>query len=98
MQALLCDCGQHLKAEDKEALFSQVRDHLKQEERPREHPLGQFLEEEQVRELVAGRSYDSTDVELLPIEGKDRLKEGLEPLYFYYTESKRAAVLGTRAG
>jgi hypothetical protein len=56
MRALLCSCGQHLKADDKEALLREVREHLKREERPREHPLGRFLEEEQVRRLVAARS------------------------------------------
>jgi hypothetical protein len=56
MRALLCSCGQHLKADDKEALLRGVREHLKREERPREHPLGRFLEEEQVRRLVAARS------------------------------------------
>ena len=37
MRALLCDCGQHLKADDKEALLREVREHLKREDRPREH-------------------------------------------------------------
>ena len=56
MRALLCSCGQHLKADDKEALFREVREHLKREDRSREHPLGRFLEEEQVRRLVTARS------------------------------------------
>ena len=98
MRALLCDCGQHLKADDKEALLREVRGHLKREDRPREHPLGRFLEEEQVGQLVADRSYTLEDVEVVYSEGDDRSKEGLEALFFYHSESMRAAVLGTRAG
>ena len=98
MRALLCDCGQHLKADDKKALFREVREHLKGEDRPREHPLGRFLEEEQVRQLVAERSYTLEDVEVVYSEGDDRSEEGFESLLFYYAESMRAAVLGTRAG
>ena len=30
MRTLPCDCGQYLKAEDKEALFREVQAHLKQ--------------------------------------------------------------------
>ena len=97
MRALLCDCGQHLKADDKEALLREVRGHLKREDRPREHPLGRFLEE-QVGQLVADRSYTLEDVEVVYSEGDDRSKEGLESLFFYHSESMRAAVLGTRAG
>ena len=77
MRALLCDCGQHLKADDKEALLREVREHLKREDRPREHPLGRFLEEEQVRKLVADRSYTLEDVEVVYSEGDDRSEEGL---------------------
>ena len=98
MRALLCDCGQHLKADDKEALLREIRGHLKREDRPREHPLGRFLEEEQVGQLVADRSYTLEDVEVVYSEGDDRSKEGLESLFFYHSESMRAAVLGTRAG
>jgi len=98
MRALLCECGQHLKADDKEALLREVREHLKGEDRPREHPLGRFLEEEQVRQLVAERSYTVEDVEAVYSEGDDRSEEGLESLFFYHSECMRAAVLGTRAG
>lgn len=98
MRALLCECGQHLKADDKEALLREVREHLKREERPREHPLGRFIEEEQVRRLVANRSYTLEDIEVVYSEGDDGSEEGLESLFFYYAESMRAAVLGTRAG
>ena len=98
MRALLCDCGQHLKADDKEALLREVREHLKREDRPREHPLGRFLEEEQVRQLVADRSYALEDVEVVYSERDHRSEEGLESLFFYHSESMRAAVLGTRAG
>jgi hypothetical protein len=56
MRTLPCDCGQYLKAEVKEALFREVQAHLKREGRPRHHPLGWFLEEEQVRQLVTERS------------------------------------------
>jgi hypothetical protein len=98
MRALLCDCGQYLKADDKEALFREVRAHLKREDRPQEHPLGRFLEEEQVRQLVAERSYTLEDIQGVYAEGADRLEEGHEILSFYYPESVRAVVLGTRAG
>ena len=99
MRALLCDCGQHLKADDKEALYRQVREHLEREDRPREHPLGRFLEEEQVKQLVANRSYNLEDsLEVVHPEGSDRSEEeDLKPL-FYFGESMRAAVLGTREG
>ena len=98
MRALLCDCGQHLKADDKEALFSRVREHFEREDRPREHPLGRFLEEEQVKQLVANRSYNLEDIEVMHTEGNDRSEEeDLTPL-FYFGESMRAAVLGTREG
>ena len=97
MRALLCDCGQRLRADDKEALLREVREHLKREDRPREHPLGRLLEEEQVRQLVADRSYALEDVEVVYSEGDDR-SEGLESLFFYHSECMRAAVLGTRAG
>ena len=98
MRTLLCDCGQHLKADDKEALLREVREHLQREDRPREHPLGRFLEEEQVRRLVANRSYTLEDVEVVYSEGDDGSEEGLESLFFCHAESMRAAVLGTRAG
>ena len=62
MRALPCDRGQYLKAEDKEALIREVQAHLKREDRPRHHPLGWFLEEEQVRQLVTERSYTLQDV------------------------------------
>ncbi|MCA1729205.1 MAG: hypothetical protein LC751_07295 [Actinobacteria bacterium] len=71
---------------------------MKREDRPREHPLGRFLEEEQLRQLVADRSYTLEGVEVVYSEGDDRSEEGLESLFFYYLESMRAAVLGTRAG
>ncbi len=98
MRALLCDCGQYLKADDKEALFREVRAHLKREDRPREHPLGRFLEEEQVRQLVAERSYTLEDVQVVYAEGDGGTEEGLGTLFFDYPESIRAVVLGTRAG
>ena len=97
MRALLCDCGQRLKADHKEALLREVREHLKREDRPREHPLGRFLEEEQVRQLVADRSYALEDVEVVYSDDNHR-SEGLESPFFYHSESMRAAVLGTRAG
>jgi hypothetical protein len=98
MRALLCNCGQYLKAGDNEALFGEVRAHLKREDRPREHPLGRFLEEEQVRELVSERSYALEDVHMIYAEDDDESDEGLESLFFDYVESMRAVVLGTRAG
>jgi SpoVK/Ycf46/Vps4 family AAA+-type ATPase len=99
MRALPCDCGQYLKAEDKEALFREVQAHLKREDRPRHHPLGWFLEEEQDRQLVAERSYTLQDVqEVVYAEGDDGWEEGFESLFFDYAESMRAVVLGTRAG
>lgn len=98
MRVLLCDCGQYLKADDKEALFREVRAHLKREDRPREHPLGRFLEEEQVRQLVSERSYTLEDVHIIYTEDDDGAEEGLESLFFDYAESMRAVVLGTRAG
>src|ERR687898_2819405 len=98
MRTLLCDCGQHLKADDKEALLREVREHLQREDRPREHPLGRFLEEEQVRRLVANRSYTLEDVEVVYSEGDDGSEEGLESLFFCHTESLRSAMLGTREG
>jgi hypothetical protein len=98
MQTLLCDCGQYLRADDKEALFREVRAHLKREDRPREHPLGPFLAEEQVRQLVAECSYALEDVQVVYAEGDGGPEEGLESLFFDYAESMRAAVLGTRAG
>ncbi len=98
MRALLCDCGQYLKADDKEGLFREVRAHLKREDRPREHPLGRFLEEEQVRQLVAERSYTLEDVQVVDAEGDGGPEEGLESLFFDHAESMRAVLLGTRAG
>ena len=99
MRALPCDCGQYIKAENNESLFREVQAHLKREDRPQEHPLGRFLEEEQVRQLVAERSYTLQDVqEVVYAEGDDGSEEGLESLFFDYAESMRAAVLGTRAG
>ncbi len=98
MRALLCDCGQYLKADDKEALFREVRAHLKREDRPREHPLGRFLEEEQVRQLVAERSYTLEDVQVVDAEGDGGAEEGLESLFFDHAESMRAVLLSTRAG
>ncbi len=98
MRALLCDCGQYLKADDKEGLFREVRAHLKREDRPREHPLGRFLEEEQVRQLVAERSYTLEDVHIIYAQGDDGSEGGLKSLFFDYAESMRAVVLGTRAG
>ncbi len=98
MRALRCDCGQYLKADDKEALFREVRAHLKREDRPREHPLGRFLEEEQVRELVSERSYALENAPMIYGEDDDGSDEGLESLFFDYAESMRAVVLGTRAG
>ena len=100
MRALPCDCGQYLKAEDKEALFREVQAHLKPEDRPRHHPLGWFLEEEQVRQqLVAERSYTLQDLqEVVYAEGDDGWEEVLESLFFDYAESMRAVVLGPRQG
>ena len=98
MRALLCDCGQHLKADDEEALFREIREHLEREDRPREHPLGRFLEEEQVRHVVSERSYTLEDVHVIYAEDDDGSEEGLESLFFDYAESMRAVVLGTRAG
>ncbi len=82
MRALLCTCGQYLKADDKEALVREVRAHLKQEDRLRERPLGRFLEE----------------VQVVYAEGDGGTEEGLGTLFFDYPESIRAVVLGTRAG
>jgi SpoVK/Ycf46/Vps4 family AAA+-type ATPase len=99
MRTLPCDCGQYLKAEDKEALFREVQAHLKREDHSRHHPLGWFLEEEQVRQLVTERSYTLQDVqEVVYAEGEDGSEEGLESLFFDYAESMWAVVLGTRAG
>ncbi len=98
MRTLLCDCGQYLNADDKEGLFREVRAHLKREDRPREHPLGRFLEEEQVRQLVAERSYTLEDVQVVDAEGDGGPEEGYESLFFDYAESMRDVVLGTRAG
>ena len=41
---------------------------MKREDHPREHPLGRFLEEEQVRKLVAERSYTLEDVQVIYAE------------------------------
>ena len=99
MRTLPCDCGLYLKADDKEALFREVQAHLKREDRPRHHPLGWFLEEEQVRQLVAERSYTLHNVqEVVYAEGDNWSEEDLESLFFDYAESMRAVVLGTRAG
>ena len=77
MRALLCDCGQHLKADDKEALYRQVREHLGREDRPREHPLGRFLEEEQVKQLVANRSYNLEDIAVVHTDSNDRSRRAV---------------------
>ena len=82
MRALLCDCGQHLKADDKEALLREVRGHLKREDRPREHPLGRFLEEEQVRQLVAERSYTLEDVEVVTRRAMTGRRKASRPCSF----------------
>jgi hypothetical protein len=49
--ALLCHCRHHLEAEDDEALFAFVRDHL-----VKDHPSVP-LGDEQASEMVATRSY-----------------------------------------
>ncbi len=51
MRALLCRCRRHLEAEDDEALFGVVRDHL-----VREH-AAIAPTDEQVGEIVATRAY-----------------------------------------
>ena len=51
MRALLCHCRHHLEAEDDEALFGVVRDHLIQE-----HPTIAPTDE-QVGEIVATGAY-----------------------------------------
>jgi hypothetical protein len=51
MRALLCHCRRHLEAEDDEALFAAVRDHIM-----REHPAISPADE-QVGEIVATRAY-----------------------------------------
>ena len=51
MRALLCHCHRHLEAQDDEALFGFVRDHLIQE-----HPAIPATDE-QVSEIIATRSY-----------------------------------------
>jgi len=51
MRALLCFCRRHLEAEDDEALFAAVRDHIL-----REHPAIAPTDE-QVGEIVATRAY-----------------------------------------
>jgi hypothetical protein len=52
MRALLCHCRYHLEAEDDEALFGKVREHL-----IREHPALPSTDE-QVWEIVFTRAYD----------------------------------------
>ena len=72
---------------------------MKREGSPQHHPLARFLEEEQVRQQVAERSYTLQDVqEVVYAEGDDGWEEGFESLFFDYAESMRAVVLGTRAG
>jgi hypothetical protein len=56
MRALLCHCRHHLEAQDDEALFGVVRDHL-----TREHPAIPPTAE-QVGEIVATRAYDFEEV------------------------------------
>jgi hypothetical protein len=51
MRALLCHCRRHLEAEDDEALFGVVRNHLL-----REHPAIPPTDD-QVGEIVATRAY-----------------------------------------
>jgi hypothetical protein len=51
VRAVRCQCRHHLEAEDNEALFAFVRDHLIEE-----HPAIS-LTDEQVSEMVAARSY-----------------------------------------
>jgi hypothetical protein len=52
MRALDCDCGRRLKAADDEKLFDKAKEHVN-----RDHPKMQ-LSDEQVREIVAERTYD----------------------------------------
>ena len=52
MRALLCHCRQHLEAEDADALYGGVRDHL-----IRDHPAIPPTDE-QVAEIVSTRAYN----------------------------------------
>jgi hypothetical protein len=52
MRALLCHCRRHLEAEDDDALFGVVRDHL-----IREHPAIPPTDE-QVGEIVTTRAHN----------------------------------------
>ena len=52
MRALLCHCRQHLEAEDDDALYGVVRDHL-----IRDHPAIPPTDE-QVAEIVTTRAYN----------------------------------------
>ena len=56
MRALDCDCGQHLEAANDEKLFDEAQEHVN-----RDHPEMQ-LSAEQVREIVAEKAYDKSDV------------------------------------
>lgn len=52
MRALDCECGQHLQAENDEALYERAREHVE-----RDHPeMG--LSNEQVRGIVEQGAYD----------------------------------------
>jgi hypothetical protein len=52
MRALLCHCREHLEAEDNEALYAVVREHL-----ILKHPAIE-PSDEQVEEIVSTRAYD----------------------------------------
>jgi predicted small metal-binding protein len=55
MRVIDCDCGKTLQAGNEDDLVAQVRAHADEE-----HPDMQ-LTDEQVRELVADRSYEASD-------------------------------------
>ena len=55
MRVIDCDCGQTLQAGNDEDLFKEARAHVDQD-----HP-DMRLTDEQVRKLVADKSYEASD-------------------------------------
>ena len=53
MRTMECACGERLEAQDDEALFERVREHM-----DREHPE-KGIEDEQVRNLIKATAHDA---------------------------------------
>jgi predicted small metal-binding protein len=71
MRALLCSCKHRLAASDNEELLKALVDHLSEH-----HPVMTFSEE-QIRELVAARSYKYNEVVVVGANPEEEF--GFEP-------------------